>query len=59
MTFNEWTKISIINNQPKNVKVNKPKQKYVPEVVMSYVLSKSELDRILDSFNHELVLNSP
>ena len=59
MTFDEWTKISIINNQPKSVRTIKPKQKYVPEVVMKHRLSKSELDRILDSFNHELVLNSP
>ena len=26
---------------------------------MFHRLSKSELDRILDSFNHELILNSP
>ena len=59
MTFNEWAKTFIINNQPKSVRTNKPKQKYVPEAVMKHTLSKSELDRILDSFNHELVLNSP
>lgn len=70
MTFSEWAKTSVlwngidwylnqIDNQPKTVKANKPKQKYVPEVVMKHRLSKSELDRILDSFNHGLVLNNP
>ena len=70
MTFDEWTKTSIlwngidwylnqIDNQPKTVKVNKPKQQNVPEMVMFHRLSKSELDKVLDSFNHELVLNNP
>lgn len=70
MTFSEWAKTSVlwngidwylsqIDNQPKNVKVNKPKQQNVPKSVMFHRLSKSELDRVLDSFNHELVLNSP
>lgn len=70
MTFDEWTKTSIlwngidwylnqIDNQPKSVRTIKPSQQYVPEVVMKHRLSKSELDKVLDSFNHELVLNNP
>jgi hypothetical protein len=69
MTFDEWTKTSVlwngldwylnkINNQSKSIRTNKSNQKDVPKMVMFDVLSKSDLDKINNMFNRELVLNS-
>lgn len=69
MTFNEWTKTSIlwngldwylnkINNQSKSVRTNKSDQKDIPKMVMLDILSKTDLDKINNMFNRELVLNS-
>lgn len=70
MTFNEWIRTSVLwngvdwylnklNNQPKSIRTNKSNQKDVPKMVMFDVLSKSDLDKINNMFNRELVLSSP
>lgn len=69
MTFNEWIRTSVlwngldwylnkINNRSKSIRTNKSNQKDVPKMVMFDVLSKSDLDKINNTFSRELVLNS-